>query len=159
MKQEPLGTLPRIVNIANVRATTRRPTLLHFTKEQWQGMVKDLPALPQVVPDRQTFLAFSIPGVDGMIGSGRCPIDCEEIPIYKPVKSFDGWQIVDVVCQCPENVVKRGYCHLAFRVRKQGLLKTPELVCIGADGKLCRDERPGMLLQANGSIVLGCLPR
>lgn len=99
--------VPRLINVAEVKATPREGTLIHFTEEQWKAAIREIPtgkALPKV-GTRLTF--YPLPDGGGVIGGDCIQMPCELCRVRQVFDPKGGQLIFDCQCRpdprCPED--------------------------------------------------------
>ena len=85
-------SLPTIINIADFRAASTGPTLLHFTAEQWKAALKNGKRVKSLPRSKVTFEAVPMPSRDGdMLVSPRgCPKGYSSVLRFIPAGSPNG---------------------------------------------------------------------
>ena len=97
---------PLIINIADVKETPPEGTLIHFTAEQWEGAIRDIPvgkALPKV-GSRLTF--YPLPDGGGVVSGDCISMPCEICRIRMRFDPETGQLFFECLCRpdpnCPE---------------------------------------------------------
>lgn len=68
---ETMSVTPQIKNIRDLKATPRKPTLLHLTEDQWKAIIVDATQIDEI-PNKHSFLEYT-PTPDG---GGILMADC-----------------------------------------------------------------------------------
>lgn len=149
---------PRIVNIARLRATTRRPTLLHFTKDQWNALTEGIIKVDRVGDLRSALQVTEVQGGPEAyyFAFPDCPLDCT--PLYEHRgRTADTYEriLIGCICGLPPQPAK---CKLGFAFADP-LLRIPHVVCVDDKGRICLDEKPAIFSKSPIHHVLGCVRR
>lgn len=154
--QQAIPDVPRIVNIARLRATTRKPTLLHFTEEQWNALTGDLLKVDRLDQDQILLSVVTMPSAPKVmfLATPVCPPDCTPMYEYRgrTPETFERI-LIDCICAIPPM-----RCRLGF-VFADPLLRFPRLACIDSAGKICRDEKVALISHSPTHQLLGCVLR
>ena len=147
-------TLPKIVNITQLRATPKQQILLHFTDEQWNELVKDVEKVDNLAQHSSTLTTAKVSG--GIVVT-VCGPGCTPIYEYSRGTGLDAVESVLIGCDCLNPEVPNP-CHIAVRrpTVKNPLTGKPmrgkmEFVCVNTAGAICA----GVKLVWTGHI-LGC---
>lgn len=157
---------PRIVNIARLRATTRRPTLLHFTKVQWNALIEGIIKVDRVADLRSALQVTEVQGgpESYYFAFPDCPPDCK--PLYEHRgRTADTYERILIGCICglppqPGQGLspQPAKCKLGLAFADP-LLRIPQLVCIDDKGRICADEKPAIFSKSPIHHFLGCVRR